>query len=353
MKVQLMAKGALTTTFLLLLVSITIVFHTASWGAGPLRGDNRRTEGEYAADRGLPIERIAALYAATGRLTCAKAAGTAQVTHRRDIITTAAHIFFDDDCNLNSDPNGCRFETKVDGVSFQSNVTLFRKGDWCNNTRSTKTKSWYLTVGDWAVMRLESPLPQQVQPYKIGEFVQPKETVTFASSGSSDFMVKHLGDCRILNVVALDGVPYSVSSNCDYGPGSSGGALLRRDNFEIVAIAVGLAPNIRKHIEIPIVGEFLGAVLENEFAFELQSNSEGGVLVTNVLSVSLLRAQIRPGDTILRIGKTMVSTPQEVLEALAKARVGETMEIREADNFIKRPLITSNLVESARGALMQ
>ncbi|MFG1379764.1 trypsin-like serine peptidase [Xanthobacter autotrophicus] len=256
--------------------------------------DDRRDEASYAREKGVDPAVIKKRFAPTGIIRCrGKDTGSGQVSYKRNVITTAAHVFIDyDSCEIKNKIEDCVFMTEMDGRNIVRNLKnmvgngLIKK---CPNQKR---------YDDWAVLRLSAPVPETVQPYKLADVeVQDNERVIQISARAGDFYSvnrrtgrreypKAIGDCKVKKVYLWTPGPIYFSSNCDTGGGSSGGAVIRMQSEQPILLGIlvsndepaqdearatkGNRPNPNRgaysegkwaSYHIPVTGEFRAAIL--------------------------------------------------------------------------------------------
>ncbi len=201
--------------------------------------DARRLPDAFAAEHDLPRAEVVRAHEASGLIQCGNAHGAGQLTLTDDVVTTAAHVFFDEDGLPRS--SSCSFVLTVNGaeVKVPINTASIVAG-------STKPYDEAVT-SDWAVARLTHAVTG-VKPYGIASDIHPDEAVTFVARGHIDW-----GEAKKLSMQACTlHDRLSVGSkgtrefafDCDTGDGASGGALMFDAGMSrIGAILVGWRSN--------------------------------------------------------------------------------------------------------------
>jgi hypothetical protein len=151
------------------------------------------------------------IFAATGTIRCPGGmSGTAQLTVRPDIITTAGHLLYD--------PISCQRSAKADVCTF-SIVSYGRSTDIAVTQEidsGLKDCSRARARDDWLILKLKRTV-DDVEPYKIeknvGKFLKIGDRVSTIAS-SLDFLVKDkngnlveakaYGECRIMQAYGVD-----------------------------------------------------------------------------------------------------------------------------------------------------
>ena len=201
--------------------------------------DARRLPGAFAAEHELKEGELVRSHEASGLIHCGNAHGAGQLTLADDVVTTAAHVFFDEN-GVPRSPS-CTFDAVVNGaeVSVPINLASVVAG-------STKPYDEVVT-SDWAVARLLHPL-SGVKPYGLAQDVHADEAITFVARGHIDWgEAKRLSmqSCTLHDKLS-DGAQGTreFSFDCDTGDGASGGALMFDASMSRVgAILVGWRSN--------------------------------------------------------------------------------------------------------------
>jgi hypothetical protein len=185
--------------------------------------DSRLTLPEFAARTGQPAAMFETRYAATGMVVCAGVYSTAQLTIRNDVVTTAAHAFYDPDGNPRGDLSSCVFSILSGGQ--QRNVSLIV------SSLQVGSRNPYAVspVFDWAVVRLGDMVPA-AKPYALG---------TPGGTGMPIVMLAHrhrgwvhdgrkaIEACAIRDARSVDKAsPREIDIDCSAGEGASGSAIM-------------------------------------------------------------------------------------------------------------------------------
>ena len=226
----------------------------------------RRLPDAFAAEHGLDPQENAREHLASGLIQCGNAHGAGQLTLSDDVITTAAHVFFDETGVPRS--SSCSFKIEVDGSETQVPIDL-------SSIVAGSTHPYDVAVNhDWAVARLARPL-SGVRPYGLASDIDENEPVSFVARGHIDWGgAKELSmqDCMLHDELSRgEEGTREFSFDCDTGDGASGGALMFDHARErIGAILVGWRSNhpfsaipfSRKHYNfaVTIEGGFRQAV---------------------------------------------------------------------------------------------
>jgi hypothetical protein len=189
--------------------------------------DRRAGPAEYAKRAGIGPHGYRERYGATGLVRCGTAIGTAQLTLRADLITTAAHVLIGSDGRPHT--GACTFEP-VMGTQVAIDTGSIRTG-------SRKPLAEPATR-DWAVARLARPVVG-ARPYGLAASWTLPSAVVMCGGGhkvAASIGTEHCAARKVVKVAA-DGIR-ELAFDCNAGPGTSGAALLR-DGRNVAAIYVG------------------------------------------------------------------------------------------------------------------
>jgi hypothetical protein len=202
--------------------------------------DSRRTVEAFAAEQKLDPADLHRKFAASGLIECGAAHGAGQLTLADDLVTTAAHVFFDEDGARRA--KTCTFVNEVDGREIRTPI------DTASIVAGSKNPYAVAAVHDWAVARLARPV-HGAAPFGLAGAASPNSPVEFVARGHIDW-----GDGRELSMekcglhdqltVGEEGTR-EFSFDCETGDGASGGALILGDASDPVigAILVGWRSN--------------------------------------------------------------------------------------------------------------
>ncbi len=198
--------------------------------------DNRIGLDEFAAAHAMQKAAIQNARAASGLVECGDAHGAGQLTLKDNVLTTAAHVLFDERGFQRA--RTCDFVAQVDGA--WTRMPLDMSSITVGSSRPYAAKA----VNDWAVVRLMRPL-KGVQPYELASKVDLNEEVEFVSRGHSNWRDKHdlsFENCHLRNVTgeASDG-RREFAFDCNTGDGASGGGVFI--GRQLSAILVGWRSN--------------------------------------------------------------------------------------------------------------
>lgn len=201
--------------------------------------DARRAPQAFAREHDLDPVEVTRDHAASGLIICGNAHGAGQLTLTDEVVTTAAHVFFDE----NGLPRAasCSFQAVVNGRDVAVPVDL-------GSIVAGSTNPYAVAPAeDWAVARLRRPIAG-IKPYGIATDIHEQEPITFVARGHIDWgQAKNLSmqDCTLHDQLSASRLgPREFSFDCDTGDGASGGALMfDRDHSRIGAILVGWRSN--------------------------------------------------------------------------------------------------------------
>jgi hypothetical protein len=230
--------------------------------------NTRRSAEEFAAEEKLSIKDVKRAHAASGLVECGEAHGAGQLTMVGNVITTAAHVFYDEKGALRG--NGCTFAIEFNGQSIRVPVDL-------TSIKAGSTNPYaFPAVHDWAVAKLTKSI-SDVTPYQLSDSVQAQAPVEFVARGHIDW-----GDGRRMSMEAChlhdqlsagqEGTR-EFAFDCETGDGASGGAVLMGDDqMQLGAILVGWRSNkpyravpfspTHYNFAVSIEGAFRTAVLD-------------------------------------------------------------------------------------------
>ena len=183
--------------------------------------DARRPPQRFAAEHGLDPATVARDHAASGLIQCGNAHGAGQLTLADDVVTTAAHVFYDE----NGFPRArtCSFDLSIDGDEVH--VPIDVAGVVAGSTKPYDVDPAH----DWAVARLAHPVAG-IKPYGIATDVHADQTTTFVARGHIDWgEAKQLSmqQCTLHDRISTsEEGTREFSFDCDTGDGASGGALM-------------------------------------------------------------------------------------------------------------------------------
>lgn len=201
--------------------------------------NSRRSVDEFAVEHKLDAADLRHKFTASGLIECGPAHGAGQLTLTDDLITTAAHVFFDErgaprakTCYFVIESDGKQIRTPIDHASIVAGST---------NPYAVEA------VHDWAVARLKRPI-EGVTPYGLADSPRANMPVEFVARGHIDW-----GEGRKLSMekcslrdqltVGQEGTR-EFSFDCETGDGASGGAVIMGSGDPVVgAVLVGWRSN--------------------------------------------------------------------------------------------------------------
>ncbi len=208
--------------------------------------NSRRTVEQFAAAEKLDPVELRHRFSASGLIECGAAHGAGQLTLTDDLVTTAAHVFFDESGVPRA--KTCFFVIDVDGKQIRTPI------DAASIIAGSKNPYAIAPVHDWAVARLVRPI-QGVTPYGLAGAATPNTPVEFVARGHIDWgegRQLSMEKCTLHDELTVgDEGTREFSFDCETGDGASGGALMvgaknsdpRADTLEIGAILVGWRSN--------------------------------------------------------------------------------------------------------------
>jgi hypothetical protein len=230
--------------------------------------NSRQSPEQFAAAESLNVKDVKRAHAASGLVECGEAHGAGQLTLVGNVITTAAHVFYDEKGALRG--TGCTFAIEIDGRSVRVPVDL-------TSIKAGSTNPYaFPAVHDWAVAKLTKTIADAT-PYQLSDSVQAQAPVEFVARGHIDW-----GDGRRMSMEACrlhdqlstgqEGTR-EFSFDCETGDGASGGAVLMGgDQMQLGAILVGWRSNkpyravpfspTHYNFAVSIEGAFRTAVLD-------------------------------------------------------------------------------------------
>jgi hypothetical protein len=190
-----------------------------------MESDRRTAPGALTRDR-IGKSGIGARAGATGLIRCGGAVGTAQLTLRTNVITTAAHVLIGNDGQPRT---SCTFQSIAGGAPIPIEPRSISAG-----SRAPMAEP---ATRDWAVARLARPVPG-VTPYGIASPGVTPSGVFMVAGGNRRPDAMGAERCNTRGVIASapEGVR-EFAIDCNAAPGSSGAAVTA--GHRIVGIYVG------------------------------------------------------------------------------------------------------------------
>lgn len=192
--------------------------------------DGRMSEASAAARSGLTPEGFAQRFAATGTIECGGMRGVGQVTGRGDVVTSAAHVFFDEAGRSRAESGRCVFLPAAPNASGP--IALFP------DVRTCGSAAPYAAAGrhDWAVARLARPVAG-IRPYRIGAAPRPGQEITVVGFEGGRRTVDF---CRVRDARPGEAGAVELRTDCVGFDGLSGAAYLTQEaEPRIVGVHVG------------------------------------------------------------------------------------------------------------------
>ncbi|TBW37988.1 hypothetical protein EYW49_10265 [Siculibacillus lacustris] len=178
--------------------------------------DGRIPEAAAALRLSTSPDLLAERHAATGVVECGGVRGIGQLTGRADVVTSAAHVFFDESGRSRAERGRCVFI--LTGAAGRTEVALTPDPRLCGSTSPYGEDA----RRDWAVAHLARPIPGVV-PYAVGASVKVGEPITVVAleSGRRTFDF-----CRVRELRAAAGGGREILTDCVGFDGLSGAAYL-------------------------------------------------------------------------------------------------------------------------------
>jgi hypothetical protein len=201
--------------------------------------DARRGPQSFAEEHGLDAAEVVRDHTASGLIQCGNAHGAGQLTLADDVVTTAAHVFYDEN-GMPRSPS-CSFAVSLNGRDVRMPIDLASIVAGSTNPYNVAP------ADDWAVARLVRPMAG-IRPYGLAAAVHGDEPITFVARGHIDWggaKTLSMQDCLLHDQLSAgEAGTREFSFDCDTGDGASGGALMvDRDYSRIGAILVGWRSN--------------------------------------------------------------------------------------------------------------
>ncbi|MGA7385778.1 MAG: serine protease [Methylocella sp.] len=201
--------------------------------------NSRRGVEEFAAEQKLDAAVLRARFAGSGLIECGDAHGAGQLTLANDLVTTAAHVFFDEKGAPRA--KTCFFSIAIRGEETRVPIDL-------GSIVAGSTNPYAIApVHDWAVARLTHAV-EGITPYGLADAMGPNTPVEFVARGHIDWGEGRrlsMEKCLMHDQLAAGGEgTREFSFDCETGDGASGGALVMGTNKPAIgAILVGWRSN--------------------------------------------------------------------------------------------------------------
>jgi hypothetical protein len=202
--------------------------------------DSRRSVEDFATEQKLDVTELRQKVAPSGLIECGVAHGAGQLTLANNVVTTAAHVFFDEKGVLRA--KTCNFTIEMDGKRVSVPVDL-------GSIVAGSTNPYAIAaVHDWAVARLTQPI-DGVKPYVLTDNLSANTPMEFVARGHIDWgEARHVSieKCTLHDQLSAgDEGTREFSFDCETGDGASGGAVIfgSSEQLRIGAILVGWRSN--------------------------------------------------------------------------------------------------------------
>ena len=183
--------------------------------------NSRRSVEEFAAEQKLDPAELRTRFAGSGLIECGDAHGAGQLTVTNNLVTTAAHVFFNEKgvpraktCFFSMDRHGKEVKVPIDLGSIVAGST---------------NPYAIAAVHDWAVARLIHSV-EGVTPYELADSTTRNMPVEFVARGHIDWgggRKLSMEKCRLRDqLTAGEEGTREFSFDCETGDGASGGALV-------------------------------------------------------------------------------------------------------------------------------
>jgi hypothetical protein len=201
--------------------------------------NSRRSIEDFAAEQKLDPAELRTRFAGSGLIECGDAHGAGQLTLSNNLVTTAAHVFFNEKgvrraktCFFSIERHGKETKVPIDLGSIVAGST---------------NPYGVAAVHDWAVARLNHPV-EGVTPYALAEGAARNTPVEFVARGHIDWgegRKLSMEKCRLHDQLETgEEGTREFSFDCETGDGASGGAVvMRAEKPAIGAILVGWRSN--------------------------------------------------------------------------------------------------------------
>lgn len=238
--------------------------------------DPRRTLEKFAEEEQEPVERVYEKYAFAGQLVCGGYSGSVNLTVKGDVITTAAHCFYDENGRRRGRPGSkcvARFKKGPNETidEYEIDESTLKVG-------RTKRSAGPQTQ-DWAVVKLKK-LVSGIEPIKIPqadkEGISKGQIVLAVSGPQTDhtegkdmLSAPNLIHRCVTKTIVAD---RSARTTCALGGGGSGSAMIQENGMNPFLLGIGVNStgdkasgreydaDLASSTYIPLEGDFLNAV---------------------------------------------------------------------------------------------
>jgi hypothetical protein len=197
--------------------------------------DGRASFDDFAAHAQLDAADLRRRFASTGIVRCGHAHGSGQLTLADDVITTAAHVLYDQEGHLRGDSAHCQFLVQAAGQEIATDLDV--AGAIVGSTNPYAESA----VHDWAVVKLARPL-REATPYPLTT-PAAASPVLFVARGAIDWgqgRETSMQSCRLRDGLeqGAEGTR-EIAFDCSTNVGASGAGLLDGEGRGLMAIFVG------------------------------------------------------------------------------------------------------------------
>jgi hypothetical protein len=240
-------------------------------------GDHPRlTAEQFASENHLDAGDVKRRHAASGVIHCGNARGAGQLTLTDSVITTAAHVLYNEQGQLRGDSAHCFFTA---AVGDQEVTTAIDMSSVISGNSNPYAKP---AVHDWAVARLLRPV-RGATPYGLAGAAQPAEDIQFVARGHSDWgdgRQMSMEKCRLHDALTSGSEgTREFSFDCDAGVGASGGALLNAGGGRLLGVFVGYR-SISPGSAMPFSAQHYNFAVTIEGAFRRAVETAAGMRAT-------------------------------------------------------------------------
>lgn len=206
--------------------------------------DPRMNLKEFAKSQGLSEKEVIKQFSGVGTIRCGdESEFSAQLVGNSKTVVTAAHGFFDANCNK-YDLDTCAFTPafgNAEPIKFDASKSFFKS---CVPDHLPPD-----TESDWAVLELKKPL-NGATPFKlpnVGRTMRKGDEILQVTGGAIDFKGVNFGPCRVLGTnrrVINSNVRIPAATDCAAAPGASGsGQFIKNDSgeWEILGVVTSIA----------------------------------------------------------------------------------------------------------------
>jgi hypothetical protein len=188
--------------------------------AGQVGEADRQTVAQFKKSHQLSDGDVHSWLGATVRISCPWAEGSGAIVSNGRILLTVAHIFFSESGVARGDARRCRVSSVLGSHAVRIDPAAIIHG-----FSGLVNMEW----DDWLVARLVHPIPN-VRPYQVSLARPIPERVLMVTKGQEGWKghsveETSVSDCHLLER-AIPSRSRLLISDCDSGPGASGGALI-------------------------------------------------------------------------------------------------------------------------------